>query len=383
MMDWLKQELSDIKSRGLYRRLNKIESAQTPRIIKEGRELILLSSNNYLGLTNHSEVKKAAIDAIAEYGTGAGGSRLTSGNTSLHERLENKIARFKRTEAAIVFSSGYMANTGTIASLMNKGDLILSDELNHASLIDGCRLSKAEIKVYPHKDAASIEKILQNSRHRKKLIVTDGIFSMDGDIAPLPEIVEIAEKYDAMVMLDDAHASGVLGKHHSGTADHFNLQVDINMGTLSKALGSTGGYIAGSTELIEYLRNKARSFIFSTALPPPAAAAAEAAIDIIETEDPSKRLWKNIDIYKKGLFEMGISINSDSQIIPLLTGGSRRTVDISAELESLGVFAAGIRPPSVPEGKGRIRTTLMATHSRKDIDDALFAIGIINKKFGL
>lgn len=382
-MDWLNQELADIRNKGLYRRLNTIERAQTPRIIKDGRELILLSSNNYLGLTDHPKVKKAAIDAIAEYGTGAGGSRLTSGNTYLHERLEEKIARFKGTEAAIVFSTGYMANIGTIASMMDKGDLILSDELNHASIIDGCRLSHAEVKVYPHRDASCMEKMLQSSRHQKKLIITDGIFSMDGDIAPLPEIVEIAEKHDARVMVDDAHATGVLGKHYSGTADHFNLRVDINMGTLSKALGSTGGYVAGSNELIEYLRNRARSFIFSTALPPPAVAAAGAAIDIIETENPAKRLWDNVAFYRKGLENMGFSINSNTQIIPLIIGDSRKTLDAAAELERLGVYSLGIRPPTVPEGKGRIRTSLMATHSRKDIDDALFAIGVIKEKFGL
>lgn len=325
-MDWLNQELADIRNKGLYRRLNTIESAQIPRIIKDSRELILLSSNNYLGLTDHPKVKKAAIDAVTEYGTGAGGSRLTSGNTDLYNLLEEKIARFKGTEAAIVFSTGYMANTGTITAMMNKGDLILSDELNHASIIDGCRLSHAEVKVYPHRDVSSIEKILQSSRHQKKLIVTDGIFSMDGDIAPLPEIVEMAEKHDAIVMLDDAHATGVLGKHCGGTADHFNLKVDINMGTLSKALGSMGGYIAGSNELIEYLRNKARSFIFTTALPPSAVAAASAAIEIIEKENPAKKLWDNVALYRKGLEDKGFSIKSNTQIIPIMTCDSKRTL---------------------------------------------------------
>lgn len=382
-MDWLNQELADIRNKGLYRRLNTIQSAQTPRIMKNGRELILLSSNNYLGLTDHPKVKKAAIDAIAEYGTGAGGSRLTSGNTEMHDHLEEKIAQFKDTEAALVFSTGYMANTGTIPAMMDKGDLILSDELNHASIIDGCQLSHAEVKVYSHRDASCIEKILQSSRHQKKLIVTDGIFSMDGDIAPLPEIKEIAEKHDAMVMVDDAHATGVLGKHNKGTADHFNLNVDINMGTMSKALASMGGYVAGSYELIDYLRNRARSFIYSTAISPPAVAAAVAAIDVIEKENPAKKLWNNVALYRKGLEDMGFSINSDTQIIPLMTGDSRRTLDAAALLEKQGVFAPGIRPPTVPDGKGRIRTSLMATHTRKDIDNALFAIGVIKEKFGL
>jgi len=355
-MDWLNNELADIRNKGLYRRLNTIQSAQSPRIMKDGRELVLLSSNNYLGLTDHLKVKKAAIDAVSKYGTGAGGSRLTSGNTGLHDELEDKIAGFKGTEAAIVFSTGYMANTGTIASMMNKNDLILSDELNHASIIDGCRLSRAEVEVYDHGDAAAIENILQCSRHQKKLIVTDGIFSMDGDIAPLPEIKEIAEKYDAMVMVDDAHATGVLGKHCRGTAEHFNVEVDINMGTMSKAIGSMGGYVAGSNELIDFLCNKARPFIYSSALPPAAIAAASASIDIIKKEKPAEKLWKNITIYRKGLIDMGFSINSETPIIPLMTGDSRKTVDSAVELEKLGVYALGIRSPTVPAGKGRIKS---------------------------
>ncbi len=382
-MDWLSRELAEIKNKGLHRRLNTIESAQTPRIIKNGRELILLSSNNYLGLTNHPRVKKAAIEAIEEYGTGAGGSRLTTGNTDLYNSLEEKIAQFKAAEDAIVFATGYMANLGTISAIVGKGDLILSDGLNHASIIDGCRQSRAEVKVYPHRDVVGLEKLLMGSRHSKKLIVTDGVFSMDGDIAPLPEIVEIAEKYGAMVMVDDAHATGVLGRHRRGTADYFDIEVDINMGTLSKALASTGGYIAGSSELIDFLRNRARSFIFSTALPPPAVAAAKAAIDCVMEEDPAKKLWQNIEIYRSGLLDLGLPTSSETQIIPIMIGESRKTLDAAAELERLGVFALGIRPPTVPDGKGRIRTSLMASHSENDIRQALCAIGEIKEKFNL
>ncbi|MCG2728391.1 MAG: 8-amino-7-oxononanoate synthase [Candidatus Methanoperedenaceae archaeon] len=382
-MDWLAGELANIKSKGLYRELNTIEGAQAPSIMKNGRELILLSSNNYLGLTSHPKVKKAAIDAVEEYGTGAGGARLTTGNTELHTNLEEKIAQFKDTESALVFSTGYMANVGAISALMKKGDLILSDELNHASIIDGCRLSGAKVKVYPHMDISSIEKTLRTSKHGKKLIVTDGIFSMDGDIAPLREIVELAKNFDAMVMVDDAHATGVLGKHCRGTADYFNVEVDINMGTLSKALASMGGYIAGSNELIDYLRNRARSFIFSTALPPPAAAAAIAAIECIKDEKPAKKLWRNVKIYRKGLLDLGFSIKSETQIIPLLTGDAKTTTEAAAELEKLGVYALGIRPPTVPAGKGRIRTSLMATHSEQDLKIALDAIGAIKEKFSL
>ncbi len=382
-MNWLTEELADIKNKGLYRRLNTIESAQTPKIIKDGRELILLSSNNYLGLTAHPEVKKAAIKAIEKYGSGAGGARLTTGNTDLYNSLEEKIAKFKGTEDALVFSTGYMANIGIISAVMNKGDLIISDELNHASIIDACSLSRAGVKVYPHRDVSCIEKILRASKHPKKLIITDGIFSMDGDIAPLPEIVELGERYDAMVMVDDAHATGVLGQHCTGTADYFNVDVDINMGTLSKALASTGGYVAGSDELIDYLRNRARSFIFTTALSPPSVAAAKAAIDIIEKEKPAKKLWQNVALYKKGLTDMGITINSETQIIPVMTGDAKTTMEAAAELERLGIFAQGIRPPTVPEGRGRIRTSLMATHSEQDIRDALDAIRVIKEKFGI
>ncbi len=380
---WLAGELAHLNNRGLYRKLNTIESASAPRVIIDGRELILLSSNNYLGLTDHPKVKKAAVDALHKYGTGSGGSRLTCGNTDLYNSLEEKIAKWKGTESAIVFSTGYMANIGTITALMDRSDLILSDELNHASIIDGCRLSRAEIRVYPHRDISAIENTLRDSNHRRKLIVTDGVFSMDGDIAPLPEIFELAEKYDAMVMVDDAHAAGVLGRHRGGTADHFNVNIDINMGTLSKALASIGGYVAGSNELIEYLRNRARAFIYSTALPPAAVAAAGAAIDIIEKEDPAKKLWQNVAVYKKGLTDMGFSINSETQIIPLMTGGSEKTMNAAAELERLGIYAAGIRPPTVPDGKGRIRTSLMATHSERDISEVLDAIQIIKEKFNL
>ncbi len=382
-MNWLSDELASIKNQGLYRRLSTIGSAQAPRILKDGRELILLSSNNYLGLTTHPKVKKAALEAIEQYGTGAGGSRLATGNTELYNSLEERIAEFKGTEDALVFSTGYMANIGTISSLMKNGDLILSDELNHASIIDGCRLSRADVVAYPHRDVSCIETALRKLKHPRKLIVTDGIFSMDGDVAPLPEIVEVAEKYDAMVMVDDAHATGVLGKHCRGTSDYFNVSVDVNMGTLSKALASMGGYVAGSTELIDYLRNRARPFIYSTALPPPAVAAAKAAMDVVETENPAKKLWQNIAIYKKGLADIGITVKSETQIIPLMTGETGNTIKAANELERLGVFAPGIRPPTVPEGKGRIRTSLMATHTEHDIKEALSAISVIKEKYRL
>ena len=382
-MSWLEDALADIRNKGLYRELRTIRSAQAPRITMDGRELIHLSSNDYLGLTTHPKVKNAAIDAVEKYGTGAGAARFTSGNTDLTDSLEEKIARFKNTEAAMVFSTGYMTNLGVISALMDKGDLILSDELNHASIIDGCRLSRAEVNVYPHRDITCIDKILGRSTHNKKLIVTDGVFSMDGDIAPLPGIKEVAEKHDAMVMVDDAHATGVLGKHRRGTADHCNVNVDINMGTLSKALASMGGYVAGSQELIDFLRNRARSFIYTTALPPSALAGAKAALDVIVKDDPAAKLWQNVSLYNKGLKDMGFSIDSQTQIIPLMTGETGRTLDVAAELERAGVLALGIRPPTVPKGQGRIRTSLMATHSKMDILDALDAIRGVKEKLGM
>ncbi len=381
MIEWIAGELLELKKKGLYRSLCIIESAQEPKIILDGRELIHLCSNNYLGLTTHPKVKRAAIEALEQYGTGSGGSRLTCGNHEPYNTLEQRIAKFKGTEDAIVFSTGYMANIGTISAMIGKNDLILSDELNHASIVDGCRLSKADVLVYPHRDASFIETTLRNSKHKKKLVVTDGIFSMDGDIAPLFEIVELAEKYDAMVMVDDAHATGVLGKHRRGTADYFSVDVDINMGTLSKALASLGGYVAGRSELIDYLRNKARAFIYSTALPPPAVAAATAAIDIIESEDPAENLEQNVALYKKGLLEIGINTTSETQIIPLMTGSTEETMEAGGELLRLGVFAQGIRPPTVPEGKGRIRTSIMASHSEQDINEALLAISMLRERF--
>ena len=380
-MEWIAGELEELKKKGLYRSLCTIESAQEPRIIKDGKELVHLSSNNYLGLATHPKVKKAAKEALEYYGTGSGGSRLTCGNHELYNTLEQRIAEYKGTEDATVFSTGYMANMGTISALFGKNDLILSDELNHASIIDGCRLSHADVVVYPHRNTEFIKKTLRNSEHKKKLIVTDGVFSMDGDVAPLPEIVELAEKYDAIVMVDDAHATGVLGKHRRGTPDYFNVDVDINMGTLSKALASIGGYVAGSGELIDYLRNKAKAFIYSTALPPPAVAAAKAAIDVIENEDPAEKLWQNVAIYKKGLVEIGINTTSETQIIPLMTGSAEKTMEAAGELLKHGVFAQGIRPPTVPEGRGRIRTSLMASHSEQDITEALLAISMIKEMF--
>lgn len=387
-MKFLEEELAYLQEHHLYRRLNRMDDSQAARTVVNGKQCLLLSSNNYLGLTEHPEVKAAAREAVTRWGTGAGGSRLTTGNLRLHEELENTIARFKKTEAAIVFNTGYMANLGAITALAGKDDLILSDELNHASIIDGCRLSRAKIKIFPHKDTRALEKLLQQAQgYRRRLIVTDGVFSMDGDLAPLPRLVELAEKYHALLMVDDAHATGVLGRRGAGTADHFNLEgkVHIQMGTLSKAVGSAGGYIAGSRKLIDYLRNKARSFIFSTALPPAVIASATAAFTVIE-KNPQIRenLWANARYLRSGLKQMGFSImTEESPIIPIFIGDADKTMKMAEKLFILGVFAPGIRPPTVPPGTSRIRVTVMATHTREDLDRALAAFMQAGKELGI
>lgn len=387
-MNFLEEELAYLQEHHLYRWLNRMDDSQAARTVINGKQSLLLSSNNYLGLTEHPELKAAARQAVTRWGTGAGGSRLTTGNLRLHEELENTIASFKRTEAAIVFNTGYMANLGAITALAGKDDLILSDELNHASIIDGCRLSQAKIKIFPHKDTRALEKLLQQAQgYRRRLIVTDGVFSMDGDLAPLPRLVELAEKYHALLMVDDAHATGVLGRRGAGTADHFNLEgkVHIQMGTLSKAVGSAGGYIAGSRKLIDYLRNKARSFIFSTALPPAVIAAATTAFRVIE-ENPQIRenLWANARYLRSGLKQMGYSISAEeSPIIPIFIGDADKAMKVAEKLFDLGVFAPGIRPPTVPPGTSRIRVTVMATHTREDLDRALSAFMQAGKELGI
>lgn len=374
----MQEDLLDLKKHALYRRLNTINAPQLPRTIINNTDCLLFSSNNYLGLTEHPAVKKAAEEAIKYWGTGAGGSRMTTGNLKLHEELESTIACFKNTEAAIVFNTGYMANLGIITALVGKGDLILSDELNHASIIDGCRLSKAQTRIFPHKDIAFLEKtLIKSCGYRRRLIVTDGVFSMDGDLAPLPQLAGLAQKYKAVLMVDDAHATGVLGSRGAGTADHFGLKdkIHIQMGTLSKAVGSAGAYAAGSHALIDYLRNKARSFIFSTALPPAVLAAAKTALEIIQKcPDIRESLHFNARYLRSGLKKMGFSIlGEDSPIIPVFTGDAHKTIQMAEKLLSYGIFAPGIRPPTVPPGGGRIRVTVMATHTQKELDTALSA----------
>ena len=372
----LQQELQSLKRQGLFREMKRIDSVQGPTVIIDNREFVLLSSNNYLGLASHPEVIKAQIQAVQEFGASSSASRLISGNMSLHEKLERKIAEFKGTETSIVFATGYMANVGAISALAGEGDILICDKLNHASIIDGAKLSGAILRVYPHKNLEKLEDILKNSTgYRRKLIITDGVFSMDGDIAPLPELVRIAERFDAILMVDDAHATGVLGKNGKGTSGHFGIKkgIHIQMGTLSKALGNLGGFIAGSKNLVDYIKNKARSFIYSTALPPAILAGSLKAIELAQRDTgPRERLWANVEKFRTSLKELGYdTLGSETQIIPILTKDIDSTVNASRLLFEMGIFAPGIRPPTVSKNKCRIRTSLMATHTDEHIDRAV------------
>ena len=378
-LDWIESDLERIQEKDLFRILTELETGQSPDITIDGKNYILLGSNGYLGLSVDPAVKEAAREALERYGAGSGGSRLVSGSTDLHRELEDCIARFKKTEAAILFSSGYLANVGTISSLVGEGDVVYSDELNHASIIDGCRLSKAEIKIYPHLDTGRLESLLREDSARKcrKLVVTDTVFSMDGDIAPLKEITELSEKYGAALMVDEAHATGVLGKRGSGATEYFGVEarVPVVMGTLSKAVGSLGGYVAGSQKLVDFIRNCVRSYIFDTSLPAPSLAASMAAIRIIENEpERRERLWSLIRRFKAGIESMGLTVMpSDSAIVPVLVGEAAPALRFAAVLRERGVYTPAVRPPSVPPGMCRIRVTLMATHTEEQIDAALDA----------
>ena len=388
------QETDRIKKSGLYRSLKKIGGPICNVVFIDGQEMILLSSNNYLGLANHPKLKQAAISALNKYGTSAGSSRLIAGNMEIHEKLEKKIAKFKECKSAIIFSSGYMANIGVITSLAGKGDLILSDELNHASIVDGCRLSGAEIKVYSNKDTNEIEAVLSQcsgktalGKYKKKFIITDGVFSMNGHIAPLSRILELAEVYNAFVIVDDAHATGVLGEKGKGTAKYYGLNNDriIQIGTFSKALGSLGGYAAGSEVIIDYIRNKSRSFIYSTALPPSVCAASIAAIDLLENDlHLKKRLWNNVESFRNKLEKFGFNtMQSQTQIIPILIGDTNLTMKFAKSLFIKGIYAPGVRPPTVPDNTSRIRVSLMASHTDMQINKALTVLENEGKKLSI
>ena len=372
-MKHIADELNKIKESGLYRNLKAVESAQDTHIEIEGKTYLSFCSNNYLGLANHPSVVKAVKDAVEVYGWGAGASRLVSGNMTLHETLEKGISKFKRKEATIVFPTGYMANLGAISTLVSRGDLVVCDKLNHASIIDGCRLSGANFRVYAHRNMEKLENILKkSSKYNRILIVTDSVFSMDGDLAPLPDLVKISAKYNAMLMVDEAHGTGVFGENGRGVVEHFNLgkEVDVVMGTLSKAIGSLGGYVSSDIELISYLRNKARSFMYTTALPPAVCAASIAGIKLIQ-ENPSMRvsLWHNVRFIKDKLRLLNINtISSESQIIPILIGDTKKAVNISKLLYESGILIPAIRPPTVPVNTSRLRMTVMSSHTQSDLE---------------
>jgi 8-amino-7-oxononanoate synthase len=372
----VENELLNLKEAGLYRTLRRVEGDQGPTLILDGREVINFSSNNYLGIANHPALCDAAKAAIDRYGCGSGASRLISGNMALHEELEDKLAEFKGTQAALVFNSGFQANAGIIPALVGEGDWVFSDALNHASIIDGCRLARAKTLIYEHCDVDQLERGLRDAPGRsRKLIVTESLFSMDGDEAPLAEIVALAERYGAMVMVDEAHATGVYEPNGAGLVAKLGLgeRITIQMGTLGKALGGFGAYVAGSRELRELLINRCRSFIFTTSLPPAVMAMAVAAIDLVKRE-PGRRetLRRNCDLLRSGLRNLGLRLGgSQSQILPLIVGKAGACMKLSEELLARGIFAQGIRPPTVPPATSRLRITLMATHAEEHLRRAL------------
>ena len=376
--DWLQSEYEELEQEGLLRHLRAVMSPPIDVIILDGHYVVNLGSNNYLGLSTHHRVVAAAASATYVYGTGASGSRLISGNNVLYKTLETNLAETKRTEAALVFSSGYAANISIIPVLAGEGDLILSDALNHASIIDGCRLSRADKKIYRHCDVEHLKMLLaESSNYKRRLVVTDGVFSMDGDIAPLRNIYEVATEYGAMLLVDDAHGFGVLGKGGSGTVAHCGLAGEdiIQMGTLSKAIGGLGGYVAGSRALIELLINRARGFIFTTGLPPAMLAAADAALNVMRSSpDLRKRLLKHAETLKTALTALGYTLlPSQTQILPVVLGEPKRATNIADALLAEGVFAPAIRPPAVPSGTSRLRVTVMATHTDAGIQQAIEA----------
>ena len=384
---FLDEELQSLKDQGLYREPRTLAGRQRPRSVFDGKSVVNLSSNNYLGLTNHPKMIEAAIKATEELGVGSGAVRTIAGQMELHRQLEKKLAEFKHVEACLVFQSGFTANSGTVAAILGREDVVISDELNHASIIDGCRLSRAQIKVYPHADMDGLRKALEEVEGRRKLVVTDGGFSMDGDIAPLPEVVKLAKEFDAAGMVDDAHASGVLGRNGRGTVDHYDLhgQVDIQVGTLSKAIGVLGGYVAGPQKLIDYLVQRARPVLFSTTHPPAVTAACIAAIDILlEHPELIDKLWANTEFFRSGLRNLGFDTGkSQTPIIPVIVGDERKAMQLADELFAEGVFAQGIAYPTVPRGKARVRTIVTAEHTQEDLQYALDAFEKVGRKLGI
>jgi len=390
-LQYLHDALEDLKAKNQYFHLRVLEGEQKPVATFDGKEVINLSSNNYLGLTTHPKLRRAAIDATRKYGVGSGAVRTITGTMKIHMELEEQIARFKKVEACVVFQSGFTANAGTVSAILGKEDLIISDELNHASIIDGCRLSRATIKVFKHKDVADCERVLKETENwpGKKLLITDGVFSMEGDIADLPALCDLAERYNCIMMVDDAHSSGVLGSRGRGTIDHCSVhgRVDIQVGTLSKAIGAIGGYVCGSKDLIDFLYHRARPFLFSTSHPPSVTATCQAAFELLDSEAGEKlikKLWANTKFFKRKLKQLGFKTGeSETPITPILVGDAGKAFEFSRELFAEGVLAMAIGFPTVPEGKARLRTIVTATHKRADLERAAEIIGRVGKKIGV
>jgi glycine C-acetyltransferase len=385
---YLGDELDTLKTQGLYRQLRIVEDEQRAHTTVDGRSVVNLSSNNYLGLTTHPRLRERALEAVQQFGVGSGSVRSIAGTMAIHMELERRLAEFKHTEAVVVFQSGFTANAGTVSSILTREDVVISDSLNHASIIDGCRLSRAAIKVFPHKDVDAARILLQElPAAQRKLLITDGVFSMDGDLGPLPALCDLAEEFGCIMMVDDAHASGVFGRNGRGTVDHFGMhgRVDVQVGTLSKAMGGLGGYVAGSRDLIDFLYHRARPFLFSTSHPPAVAAACIAAIDVL-LEEPEliDRLWENTRFFKAGLeahgFDTGIS---ESPITPVIVGDGTLAMQLSDRLFQEGVFAQGIAFPTVARDKARVRTIVTATHTRDDLQFALDVFKRVGGELGI
>ena len=393
-LSYLTDQINELKAKGTHFNLRVLDDEQAPVCTFDGKKVINLASNNYLGLTTHPKLREAALEATRKYGVGSGAVRTIAGTMKIHMELEEKIARFKSVEACVVFQSGFAANAGTVSAVLGKEDFIISDQLNHASIIDGARLSRARILVFNHKDLAHAEEQLASVKDQpgRKLLITDGVFSMDGDIGPLPGLCDLAEKYGAIMMVDDAHASGVLGRNGRGTIDHFHQhgRVDIQVGTLSKAIGALGGYVCGTRDLIDYLYHRARPFLFSTSHPPSVAATCIAAFDVLEQEpERIENLWENTRFWKKELGLLGFDIGgkttpaSETPITPVIIGDGARTMEFSRELFKEGVLGTGIAFPTVPEGKARVRTIMTATHTRAELQRALEVLKKVGKKMGI
>ena len=385
---YLGVELEQLKQQGLYRALRVLDDEQKPTTTFDSRQVVNLSSNNYLGLTTHPRLRERALEATRTLGVGTGSVRTIAGTMAIHLELEKRLAAFKQTEAVVVFQSGFAANAGTVSAILSKDDVVVSDELNHASIVDGSRLSRATIKVFPHKDVGAARAILASlPAAQRKLLITDGVFSMDGDLGPLPELCTLAEEFGCIMMVDDAHASGVFGRNGRGTIDHFGVhgRVDIQVGTLSKAIGVLGGYVAGSRALIEFLYHRARPFLFSTSHPPAVAAACIAALDVLE-EEPQiiERLWDNTRFFKSGLNALGFNTGlSESPITPVIVGDGALAMKLSDRLFAQGVFAQGIAFPTVARDKARVRTIVTATHTRDELQFALDVFTSVGRELGI